>query len=85
MDDPGSSYKQRTPPNEALTATMVAVQPNFTKSHQKEINGLLNSGVFSIATPSKIPQETRIFRSRFVDEIKHTDTEKAFEKSRLVV
>ena len=30
-------------------------------------------------------QETRIFNSRFVDEIKNKDTEKAFQKSRLVV
>lgn len=32
-----------------------------------------------------IPHGIRIFNSRFVDEIKNKDTDKAFEKSRLVV
>jgi hypothetical protein len=32
-----------------------------------------------------IPQGVRIFNSRFVDEIKNKGTNKAFEKSRLVV
>jgi len=32
-----------------------------------------------------IPQGVRIFNSRFVDEIKNAGTDKAFEKSRLVV
>ena len=71
--------------NEALIAITIAVQPNFTLSHQKEINDLLNSGVFSIVTSSEILSESRIFESRFVDKIKHKETEKIFKKSRLVV
>jgi hypothetical protein len=60
-----------------------SVRPSFVESRRKEINGLLNSGVFTIA--NKVPPGIRIFGSRFVDEIKHAGTEKAFEKSRLVV
>jgi hypothetical protein len=33
----------------------------------------------------EIPRGVRIFNSRFVDEIKNEGTDKAFEKSRLVV
>ena len=32
-----------------------------------------------------IPKGVRLFNSRFVDEVKHKGTDKAFEKSRLVV
>jgi hypothetical protein len=38
-----------------------------------------------VVTDSDVPQGVRIFNSRFVDEIKHPSTDKAFEKSRLVV
>ena len=57
----------------------------FTDSRRKEINGLLEKGVFAVVTDSDVPQGVRIFNSRFVDEIKHSGTDKAFEKSRLVV
>lgn len=60
-------------------------QPNFIASRQKEINGLLEKGVFEKVNPTEIPPGTRIFKSRFVDEIKNPGTEKATEKSRLVV
>jgi hypothetical protein len=33
----------------------------------------------------EVPRGVRIFNSRFVDEIKNEGTDKAFEKSRLVV
>ena len=57
----------------------------FIDSRRKEINGLLEKGVFAVVTDSDVPQGVRIFNSRFVDEIKHFNTDKAFEKSRLVV
>jgi hypothetical protein len=57
----------------------------FTDSRRKEINGLLEKGVFAVVTDRDVPQGVRIFNSRFVDEIKHPGTDKAFEKSRLVV
>ena len=59
--------------------------PTFSESRNKEINGLLEKGVFKIINRSEIPHGTRIFNSRFVDEIKNSGTNKAFEKSRLVV
>jgi hypothetical protein len=57
----------------------------FTDSRRKEINRLLEKGVFTVVTDSDIPQGVRIFNSRFVNEIKHPSTNKAFKKSRLVV
>jgi hypothetical protein len=65
---------------------LVLVQETpFTDSRRKEINGLLEKGVFAVITDSDVPQGVRIFNSWFVDEIKHPGTNKAFEKSRLVV
>ena len=57
----------------------------FTESRRKEINGLLERGVFMIVNETDIPQGTRIFNSRFVDEIKNSGINDAYEKSRLVV
>jgi hypothetical protein len=57
----------------------------FVISRQKEIKGLLEKGVFELVNPKDIPQSNRVFNSRFVDEIKNPGTDKAFEKSRLVV
>lgn len=57
----------------------------FTSSRQKEISGLLEKGVFKTVNPEDIPADARVFNSRFVDEIKNPGTDKAFEKSRLVV
>jgi hypothetical protein len=60
-------------------------EPTFENSRQCEINGLLEKGVFEPVAIEDVPKGTRIFNSRFVDEIKHPGTDKAFEKSRLVV
>jgi hypothetical protein len=57
----------------------------FTESRRKEVNGLLDLGVFEVVSRENVPQGLRIFNSRFVDEIKNRGTDKAFEKSRLVV
>lgn len=59
--------------------------PSFKDSRQKELNGLLEKGVFEVVDMTHVPQGVRIFNSRFVDEVKHAGTDKAFEKSRLVV
>ncbi len=59
--------------------------PPFTESQHKEINGLLKKGVFEFINTADIPEGIRIFNSRFVDKIKNAGTDKAFEKSRLVV
>jgi hypothetical protein len=54
-------------------------------SRQKELTGLLEKGVFEIVKLIDVPKGTRLFNSRFVDEIKNPGTDSAFEKSRLVV
>jgi len=57
----------------------------FSASRQKELTGLLEKGVFEITKLTNVPQGVRLFNSRFVDEVKNKGTDKAFEKSRLVV
>jgi hypothetical protein len=46
---------------------------------------LLEKGVFEVVNPKDVTQGNRVFNSRFVNEIKNPGTDKAFEKSRLVV
>jgi hypothetical protein len=67
------------------TGTSEYISLPFAEPRRKEINGLLEKGVFEIINMSDIPKDVRIFNSRFVDEIKNKGTDKAFEKSRLVV
>lgn len=67
-----------------LTTPANPRQP-FVESRQKELNGLLEKGVFEIVNITDIPEGSRIFNSRFVDELKNIGTAEAFEKSRLVV
>lgn len=60
-------------------------QAPFTESRAAEINGLIEKGVFEIVPLSAVPAGTRLFTSRFVDQIKAPGTPKEHEKSRLVV
>ena len=81
--DTSADTSAKQPP---LADISVLVQETpFTDSRRKEINGLLEKGVFAVVTERDVPQGVRIFNSRFVDEIKHPGTDRAFEKSRLVV
>ena len=57
----------------------------FVESRKKEINGLFEKGCFEIVSASDVFHGTRIFNSRFVDEIKNIGTIDAYEKSRLVM
>jgi hypothetical protein len=57
----------------------------FAASRQKELTGLLEKGVFEITKLADVPQGARLFNSRFVDKIKNKGTDKAYEKSRLVI
>jgi hypothetical protein len=61
------------------------VYKSFTESRRQELNGLLERGVFEIVDEKTLPEESRVFRSRFVDTVKNEGTAKAYEKSRLVV
>jgi hypothetical protein len=58
---------------------------SFIASRQKEIADLLEKEIFVSINKRDVSTDVRIFRSRFVNEIKHSDTEKAFEKFRLVI
>ncbi len=57
----------------------------FVESRRKKINDLLKRQVFEIITISEVLKNVRIFNSRFVDEIKHSNTSQAYEKSRLMI
>ena len=57
----------------------------FVESRQKEMNGLIEKGVFEVVSISEVPKNIKIFNSRFVDEIQNIGAANAFEKSRLVV
>jgi hypothetical protein len=57
----------------------------FTASRQKKIFDLLKREVFRIIDLGDISIKARVFNSRFVNEVKHSGTDKAFEKSRLIV
>ena len=88
--DPQPERPQRTrrAPSRYRQDADVAIHittPSFVDSRIKEINGLLEKGVFEVVDIASVPQGKRIFNSRFVDTIKNEGTDQAFEKSRLVV
>jgi hypothetical protein len=58
---------------------------SFTASRQKKIASLLEKEVFISVNKRNVSTDVRIFSFRFVNEIKHSSTEKAFEKFRLVI
>ena len=62
-----------------------SISASFVESRKKEINDLFEKGCFEIISTFDVFHETRIFNSRFVDEIKNIGTIDAYEKSRLVV
>jgi hypothetical protein len=57
----------------------------FAAFRQKEINDLVEKDVFRSISKKDVSSNVRIFNFRFVDEIKHFDIDKTFEKSRLVM
>jgi hypothetical protein len=70
------------PPADILVLIQEAL---FTDSRRKEINRLLEKGVFVTIIIKDVSQGVYIFNLHFVNKIKHLGTDKAFEKSRLVV
>jgi hypothetical protein len=78
-----------TPGNTSATTpadiSIMIQETPFANSRQKEINRLLEKGVFAAVTEKDVLQGVYIFNSRFVNKIKHPGTNKAFEKSRLVI
>ncbi|KAI0995528.1 hypothetical protein K3495_g12651 [Podosphaera aphanis] len=68
-----------------FTTPNYPASPNFKESRRKELDGLIQKRVFDIVNISDVTPGSRIFNSRFVDTIKFSGTDRAFEKSRLVV
>jgi hypothetical protein len=58
---------------------------SFIASRQQEIVELLEKDVFISVNKRDVSTDVRIFSSRFVNEIKHSEIEKAFEKFRLMI
>jgi hypothetical protein len=57
----------------------------FAAFRQKEINDFIEKSVFRSVSKNNVSSDIRIFNFRFVNEIKHLDIDKIFEKSRLVM
>ncbi len=68
-----------------LDSIIHIVLSQFAEFKQKEINDLIEKDVFQSIDKNDVSFDVRIFNSRFVDEIKHLDIDKTFEKSRLIM
>ena len=58
---------------------------NFQISRLKKFNELFEKKMFEIINIEDLFAETRIFNNRFINQIKNEETEKTFEKSRLIM
>jgi hypothetical protein len=80
--------RKRGRPRKVLTVNFEAFlqsdEDQFAESRHSEILGLIEKGVFKIVRNSDVPEGTRTFNSRFVDEVKFKN-DVPFMKSRLVV
>ena len=77
----GISAKQSLP----VDISVLVQETPFMDLQHKEINRLLKKGVFVVIMERDVLQSAHIFNSCFVDKIKHSSTDKAFEKSKLVI
>ncbi len=71
--------------NFTLNSITDSAASRFIASRQQEIVELLEKDVFLSVNRADVLFDVRIFSSRFVNEIKHSNTDKTFEKFRLVV
>ncbi len=84
----GRDRSRKFPASIAYTSFMLnipTIDSSFIASRAKEIAELLEKEVFESINKGDVSIDVRIFSSRFVDEIKHSDIEKAFEKFRLMM
>ena len=77
----GTSIRQPPP----IDISVLVQETPFTDSRRKEINRLLEKGVFIVVTERDVLQGICIFNLRFVNKIKYSSTDKAFKKLRLVI
>ncbi|CZS95546.1 related to TY1B TY1B protein [Rhynchosporium graminicola] len=61
------------------------VEPQYAASRRKEIDGLIAAGIFELVHKDELPAGARVFNAKFIDQTKFEGTQKAYEKSRLVV
>ncbi len=64
---------------------IISIDSSFIAFRQKEIIDLFEKEIFLSVNKENVSANIRIFNSRFVDEVKNSDTEKAFEKFRLMI
>lgn len=57
-----------------------AALARYEGSQRKEMNGLLERGVFDIVDAKDIPPGTRIFTARLVNEVKNAGTDQCLRK-----
>ena len=57
----------------------------YTIFRQKKLSKLLKKNVFKIINFDDVSKHVRVFNLRFVNKIKHLNTNKIFEKSKLIV
>ncbi len=82
IDDEASIFEVMSTTLEEISSKLTST---FAESRRKEINDLLKRQVFEIITILEVLKNVRIFNSRFVDEVKHSDTSQAYEKSKLMI
>ena len=58
---------------------------NFQASRKKELNGLFEKKIFEVIHIDNLFAKARVFESRFINQMKNEEIEKAFEKSRLMI
>jgi hypothetical protein len=64
---------------------IINIDFSFIASRAEEIVELLEKNAFESINKDDVSIDVRIFSSRFVNEIKHSEIEKVFEKSRLMM
>ncbi|KAI0995530.1 hypothetical protein K3495_g12649, partial [Podosphaera aphanis] len=74
--------------SEGSPSLTVPAQPwgtQIAEARRKELNDLQEKQVFSICDIKEVPQNIRIFGSKWVDKIKNEGTPMVFAKARLVI
>jgi hypothetical protein len=65
--------------------SIINIDSSFIASRQQKIVDLLEKKIFLSINKADVLSDVRIFSFRFVNEIKHSSIDKAFEKFRLIV
>ena len=63
----------------------ISSSANFQISRLKKLNKLLEKKVFEIIYIDDLLIKARVFENRFINQMKNEETEKTFEKLRLII